>query len=264
MRRLEGGRRGTRPDCVVLRAFSCHPPGHPWPQLFMEQASPPLPSLGCSFIAETSDSPRNFTPLCLCSCCSLSQMPSPLSLSLHNLLILQGPTQMPHFPHVASPEPPALVTCSSLHILALHLCLPSASVAESTLGFASWRTELERKLPCPPSPLGLAQGLAPCGCSVNICWLNERVFFLSFLFFLSFFLSFSFLSFLSFFLRSACEAWHPDTFRQIALCSWVGGDPWVGLFLLLLADPPPPQVRGGLCPFLSPQASILSLPLSSC
>lgn len=76
-----------------------------------------------------------------------------------------------------------------------------------------------RILPCTPSPLGLAL----CRCSINICWLNKRIF-----------------------ARAACKPW-PS--RQIALCSWVGGGPWVGLFLLLLANPPPPpQVREDFAP----------------
>lgn len=51
------------------------------------------------------------------------------------------------------PEPPALITCLSLCVLlALHLCLPSVFVAESTQGFASWRLEVEHILPCTPPP----------------------------------------------------------------------------------------------------------------
>lgn len=141
----------------------------------------------------------------------LSPQPNafPLSLSLHNLLILQGPTRMPHVLHIRSPEPAALVTCSSLHVLlTLHLCLLSASEAESTLGFSSWRTGWSIYFPAPRPHWGC---LAPCGCSINICGLNKRGF-----------------------VRAACKAWHLNTCRQITLCSWVGGDPWVVLFLLLI------------------------------
>lgn len=53
----------------------------------------------------------------------------PLSLSLHSLLILQGPTRMPHFPHVASPR-----ARSSRHSL-LPACSPSpAPVPPFSLG----------------------------------------------------------------------------------------------------------------------------------
>lgn len=65
-----GGRqgRGTSPQCL---SQSLYLPSS-WSSMTTAFygagiPSPPLPCLGCSFIAEISDSPRNFTPLCLCS-----------------------------------------------------------------------------------------------------------------------------------------------------------------------------------------------------
>lgn len=133
-----GGRQGRGdPDPSVVLQLFLLPTGPPWPQLFMVQESPPLPCLGCSFIAEISDSPRNFTPLCLCSCCSPSQMPS------HCPCLATAPSFFKaqlgcHTSHCSLPRAPALVTHSSLHgLLVLHLCLPFAFVTESKLGFAS-------------------------------------------------------------------------------------------------------------------------------
>lgn len=125
---------GTGPDRNVLfqepsPAFLLVIHGH---SSFREQGSLPLAAWAVALLLR-SPTPRNFTPLCLCSCCPLSQMPSPLSLSFHHL-ILQGPARMPYFLRVASPEPPApallLPPCSPSPAPVP----PSAFVAESALG----------------------------------------------------------------------------------------------------------------------------------
>lgn len=122
-RQGKGRQERTQAPERCCRVHSCLPPGHPWPQLFMDRVSLPSPAW-LQLYCWISGSPRNFTPLCLCSCCSFSQMPSPLSLSCHNLLILQGPARMPHIPLCSLPRVPGFVTCPSLHgLLTLHLYL---------------------------------------------------------------------------------------------------------------------------------------------
>lgn len=113
--------RGTQAPAWCSRVRSCLPSGHPWLQLFMNPESlpsPAWPQLYCWI----PGSPRNFTPLCLCSCCSFSQMPSPLSQSCHNLLILQGPARMPQIPLGSLPRVPSFVTCPSLPPWSLSDC----------------------------------------------------------------------------------------------------------------------------------------------
>lgn len=129
--RLERGRRGTRPECSVLGALLSVIHG----RSFLWSGNPlPSPAWAAALLQRPQTLSTQFHASLLLLLLFPQPNAFPLSLPLHSLLILQGPTRMPHFPHVASPEPPALVTHSSLHVLlALHLCLPSASEAGTRL-----------------------------------------------------------------------------------------------------------------------------------
>lgn len=99
-----------------------------WPQHFMEQNPlPPHPPPPAAALLLRSQALHAISRLsafalavpsakCLPHCPCLSTTP----------LILQGPTRVPHFPPCSCPRAPS--SCSSLRVLlALHLCLPSAS-----------------------------------------------------------------------------------------------------------------------------------------
>lgn len=146
------GARG-QPQCVFPRSFTCLPPGPPLPQLFMEQESPPHPT------------PPHPSPAWAATLLLRSQTLHAISRLSAFALAVPSAKCLPYCPCLSTtssffrvqlgclPEPPALITCLSLCVLlALHLCLPSVFVAESTQGFASWRLEVEHILPCTPPP----------------------------------------------------------------------------------------------------------------
>ena len=114
--RLERGRRGTRPECSVLGALLSVIHG----RSFLWSGNPlPSPAWAVALLHRPQTLSTQFHASLLLLLLFPQPNAFPLSLSLHSLLILQGPTRMPHFPHVASPRAP-----SASHSL-LPACSPS-------------------------------------------------------------------------------------------------------------------------------------------